>query len=409
MKLRFIALLCVFASTTLRAQTSSNSAYAITSEKIGSFEWTEVKMIDLATGSVSKNIFENSKGRYNVFDGRSLKPITVSTDTSQAKENYQKKPFSGLSAACAYDKKSNRLYYTPMYINQLRYIDLSAQVPAVYLFQNETLSSAVDLDAEANQVTRMVIAADGNGYALNNDGSHLVRFTTGDHPSITELGKLGNAAGNGEVSISDPNTSWGGDLVSDANGNLYLITAHNYIFKIDVDTRIATFVEKVKNLAEGFTTNGAVVSEEGKMILSSANFIVGYYSVDPNTWAASLIPSKDQVFNTSDLANENFLFRTQLAQSAIPGLVETEKISIYPNPVRANLFRVNFTNKEAGKYNVQLIDIAGRMVSDNSMTVSSAGQTSEVKIDPSLSKGMYLVKVLDNEHKAVFLKKIILE
>ncbi len=409
MILRFIAALCVFASTTLNAQTSSNSAYAITSEKIGSFEWTEVKMIDLATGSVSKNIFENSKGRYNVFDGRSLKPITISTDTSKEKENYYKKPFSGLSAACAYDKKSNRLYYTPMYINQLRYIDLSAKVPAVYLFQNETLSSAVDLDAEANQVTRMVIAADGNGYALNNDGSHLVRFTTGEFPAITELGKLENAPGNGEVSISDPNTSWGGDLVSDANGNLYLITAHNYIFKIDVNKRIATFVEKIKDLAEGFTTNGAVVSEEGKLILSSANFIIGYYSVDPNTWTASLIPSKDQVFNTSDLANENFLFRTQLARSAVPGLVEAEKISIYPNPVSGNLFRVNFTNKKAGKYNVQLIDIAGKMVSDNSMTVSSAGHTGEVKVDPSLSKGMYLVKVLDNEHKAVFLKKIIIE
>jgi hypothetical protein len=408
MKLRFIALLCVFASAKLFAQTSSNTAYAITSESIGSFEWTEVKMIDLSTGSVTKNIFENSKGRYNVFDGRSLKPITISNDTSNAKEDHQKKPFAGLSAACAYDQKTNRLYYAPMYINQLRYIDLNGQVPAVYLFQNETLSNAVDLDAECNQMTRMAIAADGNGYALNNDGSHLVRFTTGERPSITDLGKLENAAANGDVSVSDPNTSWGGDLVSDANSNLYLITAHNHIFRIDVSTRIATFVDKVTNLPEGFTTNGAVVSEDGRLILSSANFIIGYFSVDPRTWAATLIPSKDEVFNTSDLANENFLFKTRLAQATEPGM-QQEKISVYPNPVRTNQFRVNFTNKEAGKYNVQLIDIAGKMVSDHSMTVSSAGQTSEVKIDPSLSKGMYFVKVLDNDRKAVFLKKIILE
>ncbi|CAF0783530.1 unnamed protein product [Rotaria sordida] len=36
----------------------------------------------------------------------------------------------------------------------------------------------------------MTFAADGNGYALTNDGNQLIRFTTGDNPVVTNLGAL---------------------------------------------------------------------------------------------------------------------------------------------------------------------------------------------------------------------------
>jgi hypothetical protein len=56
----------------------------------------------------------------------------------------------------------------------------------------------------------MVFSSDGNGYALNNGGSHLVRFTTGENPQISDLGELNDAPENGDMKISDANTSWGG-------------------------------------------------------------------------------------------------------------------------------------------------------------------------------------------------------
>ncbi|MBA4166932.1 MAG: T9SS type A sorting domain-containing protein [Chitinophagaceae bacterium] len=404
MKLRFpAALASALISFALNAQTPVNTAYAITSEQIGTQQWTEVKQIDLSTGNVSGSVFESSKGQYNVFDGRSGKQLTLKANDSTA-EN--KRPFGGLSAACAYDSKSNRLYFAPIFINQLRYIDLGAKVPSVYIFQNETLSNARDPDVEANQMTRMVIAGDGNGYALNNDGSHLVRFTTGKMPVVADLGALTDAPGNDSVSISDPNTSWGGDMVADAGGNLYLVTSHNLVFKINIQTHVATFIAKIKGVSEGYTTNGTVVDGEGKLILSSASSITGYYKVDPARWEATIIPSDANVYNTSDLANENLLFRTQLAtvKEDMP-----ENVSVYPNPVKTNAFKVTFTNKNSGDYNVQLVDIAGRMVSDKMVSIYSSGQVAEVKIDPAMTKGLYFVKVLSQENKEIYSRKIIVE
>jgi hypothetical protein len=277
----------------------------------------------------------------------------------------------------------------------------------VYLFEHDKLVNAADVESEPSQVTRMVIASDGNGYAMSNDGMHLVTFTTQKNPVISDLCADNDAPENGEVSIHDANTSWGGDMLADASGNLYVISALNHVFKINIQTRTATFITKIKELPEGFTTNGAVVDEKGNIILSSANFLTAYYKVDPNGWQATPITSNTQLYNTSDLANERLLLQTELSKPE--EIITKEKISLYPNPVKNNSFRITFENKESGEYNVQLIDVAGRMVSDRSLTVYNGSQTSEVRLAASLTKGMYMVKVLNNESKEVYLKKIVVQ
>ena len=408
MKLRLTAaaMLSVVITTLVSAQEPANNAYAITSESIGSSVWTEVKLINLTNGQVIKNVFENSKANYNLFDARSLKQITIAKNDSTSAMN-DLRPFAGYSAACAFDKKKNRLYYAPLFINQLRYIDLNAATPSVYIFKDEKLSNAPDVEAEENQVTRMVFSSDGNGYALNNGGSHLVRFTTGENPQISDLGELNDAPENGDMKISDANTSWGGDMLADVSGYLYVISAHNQVFKIDVQTRTATYLQKIKGLPEGFTTNGAVVDGDGNIIVSSANSIISYYKVDPDVWEAKEIAAGNQVFNTSDLGNNNLLFETNLAER--DDVFVTEKISVYPNPVKSKVFRVTFDNKEPGEYNVQLIDISGRIVSDKAVSVYRGAQVSEVRVNNNLTKGMYMVKVLNHINREVYTRKIILD
>src|SRR5205085_1617604 len=98
------------------------------------------------------------------------------------------KPFATNSAACAYDKKHERLYYTPMGINQLRYIDLKSA--KIYYFEDEAFGTVSGPGDAANQIPRMTMAADGNGYALSNNCDHLVQFTTGKKPTINDLGAL---------------------------------------------------------------------------------------------------------------------------------------------------------------------------------------------------------------------------
>ncbi|MBL7697673.1 MAG: T9SS type A sorting domain-containing protein [Chitinophagaceae bacterium] len=388
------------------AQEASNHAYAITSSSIGSTVWTEVKLIDLTSGQVIKNVYEDSKNDFTLFDARSSKQITIrKSDTSLAARELR--PFSDFSAACALDAKKNRLYYAPLFSNQLRYIDLNTNAPSVYLFRNENLSNADGMEAEENQVTRMVIGSDGNGYALDNGGNHLVRFTTGENPQITDLGPLNDAPANGDMKINESSTSWGGDMLADVSGYLYVITRHNHVFRVDVQTRTATYIQKIKGVPEGFTTNGAVVDSEGKVIISSANSIISYYKVDPSTWEAKEIATGKNVFNTSDLANNNLLFQTNLATT--DNVFVTEKISVYPNPVRSKTFKVSFDNKEAGEYNIQLVDISGRIVTDKSVSVYRGAQVSEVRLKDNLTRGVYMVKVLNHQNREIYTRKIILD
>jgi len=402
---KLVMVLCVSSPLFSFAQSTSDKAFAITSKNNGSHEWTEVKEISLVTGEVTKNIFENSN-LYNLFDGRTSRAISVPSKSDSAKRD-ELHPFSGLSAACAYDAKNNRLYYTPMFINQLRYIDLNAGIPHVYMFRDEALSRAGSTENEEKQVTRMVIGSDENGYAMSNDGHHLVRFTTDAKPVITDLGSVRDAPENGEVSIHDANTSWGGDMLADASGNLFVITAQNYVFKIDIQTRTATYLATIKGLPRSFTTNGAVVNNEGNVVVSSANYLTSYYTVDPRSWEATTIESREQIYNTSDLANGNLLFRTKLTNEVKPPV--RESIAVFPNPVRSKIFRVSFENQKAGKYNVQLIDVTGRLVSDRAISVLGNSQVNEFRVDPSLTKGMYFVKVINNLHKEIFTRKIVLE
>jgi hypothetical protein len=401
----YLTALCALAFSCIFGQSSSNTAYAITSKTYGAQEWTEVKEIDLSNGQVIRTVFENSN-LYEVFDGRSLRRISVAVKPdSTTQSNFH--PFSGLSAACAYDAKSNRLFYAPMFINQLRYIDLRKNVTSVYMFPDEQLWTGVDAEEEANQVTRMVIASDGNGYAMSNDGRHLVRFTTSGKPVVTDLGAVVDAPSNGDISISDANTSWGGDMIADASGSLIVISAHNHVFRINIDTRISTYITRINGLPESFTTNGAVVNSEGNIVVSSANYLTSYYTVDPHTWQATSVEPRQQVYNTSDLGNQNLLYQTSLNQSQIASA--REQISVYPNPVKSKTFKVAFANQIVGNYNVQLVDVIGRTVTEGTFAVTTNSQISEVRLNPTLTGGVYIVKVLNARNREVYTKKIIVE
>ena len=399
-------------SASLFAQQKRSAAYAITSSIKGQFVWTDVKLIDLNTGEVIQQVYEDNKSDYNVFTAREGKPIHVKNGKGEVEDN-SRLPFSTFSAACAFDKKHNRLYYSPLFINELRYIDLSAPSPKIYYFNGEAMSKDGNLANEANHITRMVIGADGNGYALSNDANHLIKFTTGSKPVITDLGLINDHESNGSISIHNRCTSWGGDMIAAADGSLYLVSASHSIFRVDITNRSAKYIGAISGLPNGYTSNGAVVDENCKLIVSSANSIDGYYSVDMNDWKAVKAPSQGQVFNTSDLANGNIAFQNKKSAETLPlvtrTLVGNHKISLYPNPVSEGIFRVRFENDELGRYEIQLVDITGRIILQKPVSIGNKGQVVHIELGKPVSKGIYLVKVIGNTKKAVYTDKIIIE
>ncbi len=407
-----ILLPLLLASVAVYAQQKRTTAYAITSSQQGQFVWTEVKLIDLQTGEVLQQVYESQRDQYRILSAREGKQIKVKNDAGQITDQ-QKLPFSTFSAACAYDKKHNRLYYTPMFINQLRYIDLSAKSPTVYYYEGENFSTASSLNNEANHITRMVIGADGNGYALSNDGNHLVKFTTGKKAVITDLGPLQDDPSNNNISVHNRCTSWGGDMIASADGSLYVISANHSVFRVDVKSRVAKFISSIEGLPGGFTSNGAAINDKGLLVLSSANSTDGYYEVDWQNWKAKSIQSTGKVFNTSDLANGNLAFDREQKADRTPVLTRLSSpangISIYPNPVTERMFRVQFDKNETGRYSIQVLDLTGRVLQENVVSIANKGQAVEITLRSKLARGVYLVKVLSNNKKTVQTDRILVD
>ncbi len=399
-----LCFICISFSMFSFAQ-KANKAYAITGQSTGNFNWTDIREIDLSTGKVSNTIFESGKTKYSLqTTGEKIKPSTAGKDVVL--------PTQSMVAAAAYDLKHNKLFFTPMRIGELRWLDLSSKADnqKFYTVQNQLLNTG-NLNDEANQITRMAIGSDGNGYAISNNSDHFIRFSTGKRTVITDLGKLTDAPEN-NISIHNK-SSWGGDMVSDVHGKLYLFSAPQHVFIIDIKSRIATYLGNVKNLSSTFTVNGAAVDQDDNVVISSANTFEGFYKINVKNLNAEKINTTSQVFNASDLASSNLLFQNQLRNDVgTAELTERENtgnnISIYPNPVSGNQFKVNFNNTKTGKYNIALTDVQGKLIMTKQVNIKFAKQqeTMQMKLKPP--GGVYLIKVSGADKKSVFSDKIVI-
>ncbi len=393
-----------------------NKAYAITGNGNGDFQWMHIRQIDLSTGLVTRNIFEKGITNFQMRNVANAKEALATSLQNGKHISVPEYPTSTMVAAAAYDKKHNKLFFTPMSLSELRWLDLSsnAENPTFYTLHSPLLNPGNTND-DANHFTRMTIGADGNGYALTNDGNHLIKFTTGKKTVITDLGSLIDASVNNQISVHNKCTSWGGDIIADALGNLYLFTASKNVFKIDIEKRIATHLGSITGLSGAYTLNGAAVDNDDNVIISSANTFEGFFKVNIKELSASKLNSAGQIFNASDLANGNLLFASQVRNSVGSApLIQREVIgnqfmSIYPNPVFGSQFKVTFENKATGEYNIALTDVQGKIIMTKKVYVKSAGQVETIQMKTKPANGMYMIKVTNASKRSVFSDKIVIE
>lgn len=408
--LRFSSLMMGFLFAAHLAQSQSDRfAYAVTDINKDGANWSFLRKLDLQTGAFSDVILNGNDVNPLAYDAATKKQLTAPMQDARF-GNLANAAFGTGVAAAAYDKKHNRLYYTPMFIDQLRYIDLKTM--SVYVVTGKDFSGQKQKSADqSNIITRMVIAEDGNGYALTNDGMHLVQFSTGKNLTINDLGTVADAAENKTVSVHNSCSSFGGDMIADNDGNLYVFSARNHVFKINIESKVATHLGIISGVPANFTVNGAAIDNNNQVWITSAVDATALYTLDINTLAVKAIKS-DNAWRTSDLANSNIL-RTK-KPVATPELIAASaaidsKIQLYPNPVTNNQFNVQFTDAEAGNYTIQVTDARGLQVSQKNVSISGKGNVSAVNLNGVAAKGIYIVKVTDHNSKIVFSNKIVIQ
>jgi hypothetical protein len=399
--------------TTLAESQSNRVIYAITDIQKQGSNWNYLRKLSLQTksyGDVLLNGANSNQIAYNATTKQQIENFTTA-----AKYNYPVQPaFSSGVAAVAYDKKNNRLYYTPMFIDQLRYIDMKT-MKVYYVTDQQLTGITVKSSDQGNVVTRMTIANDGNIYAMTNDGTHLIRFNTGKELMIEDLGTVVDDPSNKGISIHNSCSSYGGDMIADGDGNLYIITARNNVFKLNVDTKVATHIAVISGLPPTFSTNGAAVDDNNKIIVSSAaDSSSSYFIVDPQTWSATAYKISGDVWRSSDLASSNLLNAKKTSPNPLgaienPEDLSSNKIQVYPNPVTENQFTLQFSQLASGNYTIQITDVMGRLVVQRFVNINAEEQTENIKLNSNTAKGIYLIKVSDQGNKSVFSKKLIVQ
>lgn len=404
----------VLSTTVSMAQQYDRFAYSVTDIQQGS-NWSYLRKLNLQTGEYSQVLLNGTDVNFLAYDATSKKQLTSPVVDARYGQLANAAFGTGV-AAVAYDRKNNRLYYTPMFVDQLRYIDLKTM--KVFYVTDQAFTGISQKSADqGNIVTRMVIADDGNGYAMTNDGTQLVQFSTGKKLKIANMGTVVDDPANKGTSIHNSCSSFGGDMIADDDGNLYVFSARNHVFKVNIESKVATHLGVIKGLPAGFSVNGAVVNDENKIVVGTATQVASYYTIDHKTLEATPYSIAGTAWHSSDLANSNILVSGNRPKSTVTEVVSRgnpldagdSRISIFPNPVTNNQFVVQFNRVEAGSYTIQVTDVMGRQVLQQNVNLGGDGQAQTIKLESSAAKGVYLVKVTSNTSKSVFSTKIVVQ
>jgi hypothetical protein len=407
MKIKLLLATFFIASTFFLNAQHTSKTFAITGKANNNFFWGDIKQVDINTGKVNQTLFEAEVTPFR---------LKFADNVAVASKSVVNNPTGLGVAACALDTRNNRLYFATMHFSDIRFLDLNKPDVNFTTVKENVISknSKEAYQSEENQLTRMVIAADGYGYAISNDANHLIRFTTDKKSVVEDLGNLIDAENNQGISIHNKCTSWGGDVVADAFGKLVIISANHNLFEVDVRSRIATLTGTITGLPANFTTNGAAVDDEGNLVVSSANVFEGLYMVNMKNFAAVKVESKEPAFNASDLANGNLLRQKEAADlirynniKAIASPGNSIDAKVYPNPLTGGQFSVSFEGQPAGNYTIMVTDLAGKSLQSKKVSIVKSGQVESVRLVSRTSRGMYLVKVLSEKKQLAFLEKIV--
>jgi hypothetical protein len=406
--LSFFAIL-LFTTTKSTAQ-NDQFAYAITDVVKEGSNWKALRKIDLKTGEYSSVLLDGLDAKAKVIDAATKKQI----DLTDLKGNGDLLPFNSGVAAIALDKKHNRLYYTPMQFNQLRYIDLNSM--KVYYVTDQPFQDDNRKRNDAGKIiSRMVITPDGTGYAISNDASTFIQFNTNKKTALQNLGGLIDDPSNKNMSVQNSCSSYGGDIVADDKGSLYLFSGPNNVFKINPETRVATYLGHINGLPKDFTTNAAVVTPDGQMLISSAVGKVTNFLLDLKTLKATPFQTNNLAYHTSDLANSNYIKTKKSAFTTIETIKPLKSklansIQIYPNPVvEDNKFTIQFNDLSNGTYTLELVGMSGQPILRRNIAIASKTNIQTITFPAASAKGLYLVRLVTANKKAVFEQKLMIQ
>jgi len=279
------------------------------------------------------------------------------------------------------------LFYLPMHGKQVVMVNSSSKDGVLIDIPN----SQLNVRDQSTFHARMTTASDGYMYSLNNIGSELLRISP--NGSVQNLGAIPQLAEFAKASGVETSV-YGGDLIADAFGNLYAITASANVFKINVRNMNAEFLGSIKGLPEKFTVNGAAVDKDGSVLLGTSSLHKALYSLDFTTLEASF--KSDYDLSVYDMSSPYFL-----RQAELDAIVDLKShYSLYPTVVKTSQLNIVSNSNERAKLDITVWNIHNKVVYSNTVNIESVGEF-QVNLGGALQPGVYILKAVNHEGNEV--------
>lgn len=284
------------------------------------------------------------------------------------------------------------LFYIPMSGQKVMKIDVVSKTGTEYTYQGLDINSG----NQANYYARMTTAPDGYMYALNNAGTEFLKIS--ENGTIQNLGPISQFVEKAK-SFDQETAVYGGDMIADAFGNLYVISASQHVFKINPNKLSAEYLGQIKGLPGNYTVNGAAVERDGSILLgtSSQN---GFYTLNIDTMEAGF--KADYALSVYDLSSPYFLRQNEMDQ-----ISKDYGYSLYPTIVKNSELNIVSKSDESAVLNVSIWNLSEKRVYSNTVTVKSAGDY-QLKLNGSLLPGIYVLKAVNQNGKEVINTKFTL-
>ena len=358
----------LIAGTFLNAQDIT----AVTGLTKGKIEFQDFRKIDL-----------NNLNAQNVLVS---KTDNISLISDNGKTCSCSKYIAAMAASDAGD-----LYFIPMTQSRLMMVNSSSKNGTFTQIEN----SALDTKNQGSYFARMTAASDGFMYALNNNGTEFLRISSNGNVQnlgavegfMEQMKKLGNET-----------LAYGGDMIADAFGNLYVISAAGNIFKMNPNNLNVSFVGKIKGLPEKYTVNGAAVDKNGNVVLGTTSEF-GFYTMDFNTLEAKFAADYD--VPVYDLSSTHFL-KQDMANS-----LNQSGYSLYPTIVKTKELNIVAKSNENNTLNISVWSLNNKKVYSNTISVTSAGDY-KINLNGALQPGIYVLKATNQNGAEVINTKFTL-
>ena len=375
----------------LGVQTNAQEIFAITGKQVPQIVFNDLRTLDLNKGT-SGEIFFTDQSASKVFSQ------SLQTNFVESKNTVHNAQTASM-ASLAFDQKNNSLVFVPMFSSNI-YV-MNNRTKEITLVENTAIKS-VQCTIDSH-ITRMTATKDGIIYAMSNSGSQLIKISSENGKySVKDLGTIKDISTNTDKKLSTMQTGFGGDMVADADGNLYVFSAFNNVFKINVRNLTSEFMGTVSGLPENYTSNGAAVNATGDIVVGNARG-EGLYEINFKTLEAKAV-SGDFKMPIYDLASSYFL-----NDKAVSTAEMFTGIEIYPTKVNQQFFNIKINNEKVkGNLKVELADYMGNKLMKQNINV--VRNNSEFKINLSkYNAGVYIVNIQDAAGNAIFSTKIVIE